>query len=95
MGPTKRNYIIKYSKVKALPSQLSSKFADDVRYSVNGNKVVSKYSIPSEKGEARDFRTVKSMINNSVSMGTFRMLDGDFYSHSAQYALRLRNSIED
>jgi hypothetical protein len=53
---------------------------NDLRYSVNGNSPTNYYNTPHSKGLARDFRTIKLLINDGISTGTYRMLNGDFYS---------------
>ena len=61
--------IIKFEKKEA-----------DTRYSLNGNIPVSQSNTPNTKGIMRDFSRVKLVINDAVSTGTYRMLQGDFYS---------------
>lgn len=56
----------------------------DIRYSQNGNMPVSQLNTPNTLGARRDFSGInggiKSAINDAISTGSFRMLDGDLYA---------------
>lgn len=53
---------------------------NDLRYTANGNVPTTQSNTPNSQGVARDFGKVKSVINDAISTGTYRMLTGDFYS---------------
>ena len=52
----------------------------DLRYTINGNAPLTLSNTPNTAGVARDFGKVKNVINDAISTGTFRMMNGDFYS---------------
>lgn len=52
----------------------------DTRYTTNGNAPTSVSNIPHSGGYVRDFRQVKDVISDAISTGTYRMINGDFYS---------------
>lgn len=56
------------------------KSLNDLRYTVNGNVPTTQSNTPNTSGVARDFGKVKNVINDAISTGTYRMLNGDFYS---------------
>ncbi len=56
------------------------KSLDDLRYSPNGNLPTTQSNTPNTSGIGRDFAKVKIVINDAISTGTYRMLNGDFYS---------------
>ena len=66
----------------------ADKNAADLRYSIDGNRPISRFSIPGTKPRANDFGTVAPQIVNIISSGFMRMTSApensvvqtDFYS---------------
>lgn len=64
------------AKGEAGGKSFDRKLADE-RYSANGNLPSARLSIPDAAGRTADFGRIRLIINDAVSSGTFRMLNGD------------------